>query len=132
MELLLYLLARTVIAVLQILPLGVVARVGRVAGGLVYLADARHRRVARENLRRAFPEKSEGEIRTLARENFRRIGENFSCAAKTAGMDETEIRQILEVTGVEKFSKVAATAKAPSIVVAIGHFGNFELYARAN
>src|SRR5437899_197506 len=114
MELLLYFLARTAIGALQLLPLAMVGRVGRVAGALVYLVDARHRRVAQQNLRRAFSEKSDSEIRTLARENFKRIGENFSSAAKTASMDETGIRKILEVRGIEKFRKVAPGGKPPS------------------
>ena len=46
MNLLLYWLARAVIAVIQALPLHVVARLGRAGGGLAFLLSARYRRVA--------------------------------------------------------------------------------------
>ena len=85
MDLLLYCLARPIIGLLQMLPLMWVARLGRIGGAAVYRLDARHRRVARRNLRMCFgAEKSEAELESLAQENFRRIGENFACAAKTA------------------------------------------------
>jgi KDO2-lipid IV(A) lauroyltransferase len=75
-------------------------------------------------------EKSPTEIRELARENFRRIGENYACAIKTAGMSAAELKPHLEVVGVERFPRPAGTAPLPNVVVAIGHFGNFELYPR--
>ena len=131
MEHLLAALARLLIGLLQRLPLGLTARVGRAIGALVHLLDARHRRVARENLRRVFgAELTPPQIAALARENFRRIGENFACATRTAVMRDEEIREVLEVEGAEKVIR-ATEGRSEGIVVAIGHFGNFELYARA-
>lgn len=130
MERLLYVAARAVVWLAQALPLRVVARVGRRLGGLAYWLDARHRRVALANLTRCFgSDKSAHEIRALARENFRRIGENFLCALKTAGMGEGPLRRCLEMVGVEHLGSARAVPDASSRVVAIGHFGNFELYA---
>jgi KDO2-lipid IV(A) lauroyltransferase len=132
METLLFLAARALIALIQALPLRWVARLGRLGGGLAWALDGRHRRVAIENLTHAFGgEKSPAEIRALARENFRRIGENFACAACTAAMSADEVRGILNVSGGEKILRRLGPQPG-SCVVAIGHFGNFELYARAN
>lgn len=123
----LYWLARGLIALIQALPLGLVARLGRGAGELAYWIDARHRRVALENLRLGFrDEKSPAEQRALAHENFRRLGENYLCAIKTAGMSAAEISKVLEVRGLEH----SLQPDARGAVFAIGHFGNFELYAR--
>ncbi len=130
MDTLLYIFARTLVGFIQALPLRVVARIGRAGGALFYFFDARHRKVAQRNLQMAFPEKSPAEICAVARENFKRIGENFSCAVKTAAMSNEEIRDILEVKGIEKFY-TRDKAQAGSLVFAIGHFGNFELFARA-
>src|SRR5882724_7791441 len=131
MDNLLYLLARAVVAFLQALPLRAVARLGRAAGGLAYGLDARHRRVAVRHLTMCFgQEKSADEIRALARENFRRIGENFACAAKTASMTHEELKPFVEFVGPPSLISPPPGQKPPSIVVAIGHFGNFELYAR--
>jgi KDO2-lipid IV(A) lauroyltransferase len=133
MERVLYLTARVVVSLVQALPLEIVARLGRCAGGLFYWVDLRHRRVALANLSRCFSaEKSPAEIRALARENFRRIGESFLCALKTAGMSEGELRQCLEASGIEQFPRAEAGARTPSRVIAIGHFGNFELYAHVS
>jgi KDO2-lipid IV(A) lauroyltransferase len=131
MDALLYLVARAFVAVLQAMPLRWVARFGRAIGALVYCADARHRRVTLANLTRCFErEKSPEEIRGIARENFRRIGENFACALKTATMNTAQIRPHLRLAGHEKLARYQASDRPRNVVAAIGHFGNFELFAR--
>lgn len=131
MDSILYLLARAVIGLLQSLPLRTVARLGRVGGTLAYWLDARHRKVVLTNLTMCFgKEKSREEIRALAQENFRRIGENFACAAKTASMTHEEIKPFVEFVAPKNILSPPTGQKPPSMVVAIGHFGNFELYAR--
>jgi lauroyl/myristoyl acyltransferase len=130
-EIFLYLMARVLLALLQLLPLIGVARIGRAGGALAYWLDARHRRVALRNLTMCFgDEKSPVEIRALARENFRRIGENFACAAKTAGMSIAQLRAHVQFVGERELFSPPAGEPPQSLVVAIGHFGNFELYAR--
>jgi len=74
-------------------------------------------------------EKSAAEIRALARENFRRIGENFACAVKTAAMSLEEIRPHVEFVAPTLMPE-AGGSSPDKVVAAIGHFGNFELYAR--
>jgi KDO2-lipid IV(A) lauroyltransferase len=128
MDLLLYCFARAVIGLVQSLPLLLVARLGRLGGAIAYRLDARHRRVALRNLQMCFGnEKSEPELRAIAEENFRRIGENFACAAKTASMRFEDLRQHVEFIAP---ASIMAPSEPRSIVAAIGHFGNFELYAR--
>jgi KDO2-lipid IV(A) lauroyltransferase len=123
--------ARGLVRLLQALPLGWVARLGRLGGLVAYGLDRRHRRVALENLRLCFSaEKTERQIRALARENFRRIGENFACAIKTAAMRAAELKPHLEFVGAEAVYPEPYEGPAPRRVVALGHFGNFELYAR--
>ena len=129
MDTLLYVVVRALVAFLQALPLRVVARLGRACGALAYWLDARHRHVATNNLARCFPEKNPAEIKQLAKENFRRIGENFASAVKTSAMTADQLLNHIEFTVPPEFHADAGTTP-PSIVVAIGHFGNFELYAR--
>src|SRR5438067_639716 len=100
MDHLLYLLGRGLVGVLQALPLAFVARLGRVGGGVAYWLDRRHRRAAIENLTRCFGrEKLPAEILAIARENFRRLGENYGCAIKTASMTWAELEKHLEFEG---------------------------------
>jgi len=126
-----YLLAASFVWFLQALPLRAVARLGRWGGGLAYWIDARHRKVALRNLTMAFgAEKQESEIRAIACENFKRLGENYCGAIKTAGMTFEELSRYVEIAGAEKILPRPDESEVPSRVVAIGHFGNFELYAR--
>jgi len=131
MDTLIYWFARALVAGIQMLPLQLVARLGRWGGALAYRLDARHQRVAVQNLTMCFSrEKSPEEIRELARENFRRIGENFACAVKTAAMNFEALRPHVEFVGAERLPGKVAGQPPPNVVIAIGHFGNFELYAR--
>jgi lauroyl/myristoyl acyltransferase len=133
MGILLYLVARMLVAGLQALPLPWVARIGRSAGALAYWADARHRRVALKNLTLCLGgEKTPAEIRALARENFRRIGETYATAVKTAAMSLADLQPHLSMVGGEHLGLTPgrATPAPANLVVAIGHFGNFELYSR--
>ena len=131
MDTLLYWVARVVIIALQALPLRCVARLGRMGGLLAYAFDGRHRRVTLRNLTMCFgAEKSPNEIRALARENFKRIGENYACAIKTNAMSLEQLRPHVEVIGGEKVRDMMAVNPQQNTVAAIGHFGNFELYAR--
>jgi KDO2-lipid IV(A) lauroyltransferase len=131
METPLYYLARALVALLQALPLTWVAWLGHSGGGVAYWLDARHRRVTLRNLTMCFGrEKSPAELRALALENFRRIGENYACAIKTAAMSFEALRPRVEFVGDARIISPPADRKPQGVVAAIGHFGNFELYAR--
>jgi lauroyl/myristoyl acyltransferase len=131
MDKVIYFFARGAIAFLQALPLVWVARLGRAGGALAFWLDGRHRRVALDNLALCFGrEKSPEEIHALARENFRRIGENFAGAVKTAAMTPWQMLPYFDLTLARNILPHEADAGPQSRIVAIGHFGNFELYAR--
>jgi KDO2-lipid IV(A) lauroyltransferase len=130
MNAIIYVLVWSIVRTLQAMPLGWVARLGRAAGALAYILDVRHRRVAIKNLTQCFSKEMTSEqIRDLARQNFRRIGENYCCAVKTATMPWERLRRHVKFTGGTPLTENRG-AKPGSVVVAIGHFGNFELYAR--
>ena len=129
MSLPLYCIVRVLIAFLQALPLRVVARLGRMGGGFAWSLNLRFRRVALQNLAAAFPEKSKEEIFQTGRENMRRIGENYASAVKTASMSFDELRKVCQVAGLEKLPQFGKPDSPRNCVVAIGHFGNFELFA---
>jgi KDO2-lipid IV(A) lauroyltransferase len=128
---LIYFLGRMAIRLIQSLPLWLVARLGRIGGSVAFFLDGRHRRVALKNLTMCFgQEKSLAEITAIARENFRRIGENYICLVKTANMSFDDLRPHLEFAGFDRLPAGGGGGQGRNIVAAIGHFGNFELYAR--
>ncbi len=131
MNTVLYWLGRALIAGIQMLPLNLVARLGRAGGAVAFRLDARHRRVVLDNLTKCFGrEKSPAEITAIARENFRRLGENYVSAVKTAAMTFAELEPHLEFTGLQHLPQTIANQVPANAVVAVGHFGNFELYAK--
>ncbi len=132
METIVYWGAAALVRFLQALPLPLVAWLGRRGGAVAGVIDRRHRRVARENLRAAFQsEKSPAELRGILREHFRRLGENYASAVKTASMKPEALARRVEFVGGERFGPTSAGEPSTSRVFAIGHFGNFELYASA-
>ena len=120
-----YYFARGLIAIIQWLPLPTVASLGRFGGGVAYYLDGRHRRVTLDNLEKCYgAELPRSQIIVLAKENFRRLGESYCCAIKTASMTADQLRPHVE------FVKPERIQPPRRMVMAIGHFGNFELYAR--
>ena len=131
MDRLVYWIALAFVKALQALPLRVVARIGRGGGGLAYWVDARHRKVAIRNLTMCFgAEKPAAEIRRIARENFRRIGECYCCAIRTSAMPFGQLKRHVEFIGGERLYPEPFGKYPPGRVIAVGHFGNFEIYPR--
>jgi len=130
---LLYYLARVFIGVIQLMPLKLVALAGRVGGFLFYFLDVRHRRVAVNNLLASLGNShSKKEIISIARENFCRIGEVYFSALKTAAIPIEKIGSVLSSKGEENISLAKReNGSLPSFLFALGHFGNFELYAKS-
>ena len=128
-----YYLARFFIGVIQLMPLKVVALAGRVGGFLFYFLDVRHRRVAVNNLLASLGNShSKKEIISIARENFCRIGEVYFSALKTAAIPTEEIGSVLSTKGEKNISLAKRQdGSLPSFLFALGHFGNFELFAKS-
>jgi len=119
--------ARLLILLLQSIPLAWAARVGRFAGWLAWVLDRRHRTAALDNLRLAFgAELNESTIQSIGSEHFKRLGENYASAVKTASMSDAELRPHLEFIN---FPETLPPSKGIT-VYAVGHFGNFEIIAR--
>ena len=121
-------LLRALVALIQWLPLRTGARLGRFGGALAWWVDRRHRRVALTNLAQALPELSKEQRLAIARENLRRIGENYVCALKTACMSPADLAKHVEWVNIVE----SLPTDGRSIIGAVGHFGNFELFASAS
>jgi len=129
MEALLYYFVRTIVAGARCLPLRVLAWVGRRLGGLAWFLDKRHRTVAQKNIAAAFPEKSKHDVTQLARNHFQRLGETYACILQTGCMNAEQIRSIVKFVGYERLESVLQEDPEARIILAIGHYGNFELFS---
>jgi len=89
----------------------------------------RQRLIALHNLRRAFPEKSEGEILKIARGVYRNMGLVAAEFFDIPGLTRENIGEIVEAEGLEHCRK--ALEKGKGVLMFGAHFGNWELMAVA-
>jgi Kdo2-lipid IVA lauroyltransferase/acyltransferase len=126
----LYKAGLTLIWMLQALPLRWVAHIGRFGGLIGWHVARGRRRMVLNNLQMCFgAEMSPVEIRDIARENFCRVGEVFLCLVGTSAMSRECLEECISVDGLDKLYRSEGNGIPPSCVLAIGHLGNFELFA---
>lgn len=116
-------------AVVRRLPWGTVLVLGRGLGVVVHALDRRHRRVVRENLRRADLGLSEPEIRRVALDCFKHFGCLTLTGLHLLHMDEEELARRVKVEGLENFD--AAAAEGKGLICFTGHYGNWEALSLA-
>ncbi len=123
---LVYLAVRTLVCVVQALPIRLALGLANPLSGLIHALDRRHREVAAENLRHAFPEKSTCEIERLVRECYRHfcllLIEIILLPRK---FRMSNWRRHGELINGEPISKVLISERPCLLVTA--HLGNWEL-----
>lgn len=124
-----YILASCAIAIVRKLPLGLCFTAGRAAGALAWAILPGYRRLARENLGRAFgSEKSPAEIRRLTFAHFTTLGANILSAIKIPAVSQEKIARIARIENLDRIRSAIAAGRP--VVLAINHIGNWELYAQ--
>lgn len=125
---LLYYLARVAAAFVYVLPRPVGLWLAGVAGYAAYLVLPKYRNIAISNLRSAFgSEKTECEIRLIARRVFENLAKNGYELITAPKIDRHNIRSLVDIKNKEIFDK--ALEKGRGIIAITGHFGNWELIA---
>ncbi len=124
-----YLLFRALELLLAILPLTLVAAVGRILGAISYFVAWKYRRLARENLRIAFGrEMTAAQQRRIAWRHFQSLGSNFFCGLKLPLMTEKQIATRISVAGFEHAEALTATGRP--LLYAVSHLSCWELLTR--
>ncbi|HVC21531.1 MAG TPA: lysophospholipid acyltransferase family protein [Vicinamibacterales bacterium] len=118
---------RAVMALVRLLPERLVAPLGAALGSVVYLADARHRRVALANVAAALPERSARERRAIVRGAFRHFGRLLFELLKFGTLPVDRMMARVEFEG-EDLAR-AAYAQGRGVLFVTGHFGFWELHA---
>jgi KDO2-lipid IV(A) lauroyltransferase len=88
------------------------------------------RKVVLDNLRLAFPEKSEAERRAIGRANYRHLGQMIPDFLRVPTLSPEALDRLLVYEGWECVE--AARARGKGVVACTAHFGNFDLLASAN
>ncbi len=105
------------------------AAFGAALGALVWALRIR-RRVVLDNLRLAFPEKSEAERLEIARRTYRNLGQMVPDFLRVPFLRPRELETMFDYEGWDGYE--AAKARGKGIIACTGHFGNFDLLAAAH
>jgi KDO2-lipid IV(A) lauroyltransferase len=124
---LVYLLVRLIICVLQALSFAAACRFAEFLGWLAYRINKRHREVARDNLRRAFPGKySEEEIDRIVRAVYRHFCTVVvEIAHLPRRLHVTNWKKHIELVGAKRI--VDRLLSGRPLLIVTGHFGNWEM-----
>ncbi len=126
MDYLLYLLLKILGFFINLLPEHFTLWIGRQLGRAGYYLDWEHRRVALQNLRLAFGrEKSEDQIRGIAKKTFQNLGMMLIEFFRIPKLDEEKFKRKVVVEGLEEALRLLEMKKGGLLL--IGHFGNWEL-----
>lgn len=128
LEKLIYWLALGAVSLVRSLPLAVCFAFGQGVGALLWAILPGYRKLAKENLSRAFPEKSRAEIARLAFHHFTALGANAVSAFKIPALTQADILRIAPIEHLDYIKR--NIAKGKGVVLAINHIGNWELYAQ--
>jgi KDO2-lipid IV(A) lauroyltransferase len=100
--------------------------VGRQLGNVMYYLDLEHRKVAIQNLHVAFgEEKSEEEIRSIAKKSFQNLGMSAVEFFRLPETDVGEFKKKVDIEGLEVYKKALDNKRG--ILLLLSHFGNWEL-----
>ncbi len=100
--------------------------IGRRLGTAMYYLDPGHRKTALQNLHIAFDrEKSEGEIRSIAKRNFQNLGMTAVEFFRLPKMNMENFQDRVGIEGLEIYKKALNNKKG--ILLLLSHFGNWEM-----
>ena len=118
---------RGAVGALSLLPRGAAESLGASAALAYTRLSPRRRRLLRDNLRRAFPEKPAEEIERLARDSARSFGATVMNFLAIARADVEEIRRRVSVSGLEHYDEARAAGRG--LLLLSAHLGGWELGA---
>jgi Kdo2-lipid IVA lauroyltransferase/acyltransferase len=111
----------------RVLPRRALPGVGHLLGDLWWAVDRRHVAIAAGNLRRAFPDWTEGRVRRTARAVYRHFAGVLLELAWLPGRSREDIMSFVDAAGLEHADRARRAGRGCIYVGA--HFGNWEIHA---
>lgn len=109
------------------LPIRAVQLIGAGLGSAAFFLLQGRRNIALDNLRRAFPEKTESDIATIARGSFRNYGITIAEMLWFPRLNQRVLQELITLLNPGHLAAVSGRGKG--MVLLTGHFGNWELIA---
>lgn len=133
MDWVVYILIRSIIAIIGWAP-GILARgICEICALLVYAIDRKHRKIGLVNLGIAFPDRDERWRKRVLRSSFRRIADHFVELSRLPGVDPEDIRLRVQYEpgrGLEHYA--AAKKQGKGVLFLTGHISAWELLPLAH
>ena len=123
-------IVRAFLRILEAVPLPALARFCESLMLLLWAVDRKHRRIARINLRIAFPEMGDPEADRIIRACYRQMGTSAAEFIHLPKMDAAYIREHIRIEGTDHVRKSLVERDQPAMVLT-GHFGSWELSSHA-
>ena len=121
-----YFLVYSFYAFLNILPQDLSLKIGRFLGLLFYKIDKKHRKHTLNNLKIAFPTKTENELNDIAIKFYKNLGMVFVEIFRLNKYKESNIDDFVEYD----FDQIKNIYGGQGILLLTAHFGNWELLAK--
>ena len=112
---------------MRLLPMTGVMAAGGWLGRAFYTFDRGHRRLAIDNLRAAFPLRSEPECHRITRQMFEHFGRLLMALLKFSTLTPQQMMSYVEFDGEERVR--AAHGRGRGVLLITGHFGFWEINA---
>jgi KDO2-lipid IV(A) lauroyltransferase len=94
-------------------------------GGIAYLVDRSHRRIARENLYSVFKDEKGEKIDKIIKRVYLNLGQNLAEFFYIPWVDRRFVDRFVEIKGKKYIDRAFAQGKG--VINVVGHFGNWEL-----
>jgi len=121
---------RLLLGLFFLLPRRLCLLAGSALGTLLFYADNRHRRLALENLNKAFgKELSSAELRQIARNSFKHFGLVIADNLKWTHLGESRREKLLAIEGEEYIHRALEEGKG--VLLFSAHLGNWEVASSA-
>ncbi|MBM3420245.1 MAG: hypothetical protein FJY11_03830 [Bacteroidetes bacterium] len=119
-----YYIIYTFIRIVTLLPLPVLYGLSYPIWFIICCFPGYRRKVTRNNLRNAFPDKSPGEIRRIERRFYMHLADMFIETLKAGHMPEKEIKRRFRVTNPELPMEIMRSGR--DVLAVGGHYNNWE------
>ena len=124
MHFLAYILIYPLLWLISILPFRILYLVSDGVFVLLYYIIGYRKKTVTQNLRLAFPEKSEKEIATIRKAFYRHLSDMFLEMAKTMTISESELKKRFKIINPEELNRLVSLDK--SIILMFGHYASWE------
>lgn len=124
-----YFFFRILYFIIRLFPFRTVQRMGSAFGWFIYTVVGLRKKLVLDNLRHAFPEKSNEEIQAIAVGSYRNLFTAYFEILSLETLTQEYIRKSVSFPEAQKITDLLKRGKG--LIILTGHFGNWELCALA-